>query len=142
MQQEFNLPVGYSDHTETSLSARLAVALGVTIIEKHFTFSRLAIGPDHRASFDQRQMKEYVNSIERVVRILGHSDKYPAKSEIQNRNLIRKGLYAKRKLEAGSILKPDDILLVRPAGNQNLKNYWNLVNNKIKRSYQLNEELE
>ena len=45
-------------------------------------------------------------------------------SEIQNRNLIRKGLYAKRKLEAGSILKPDDILLVRPEGNQNLKNYW------------------
>lgn len=114
MTRAFGLPVGWSDHTlgiEVSLAA---VALGATIVEKHFTEDCSLPGPDHRASLEPAGLKALVTGIRAVEAALGHGRKAPAPSEAGTAQVARKSLFARHDLPAGHVLDADDLVALRP----------------------------
>ena len=119
LREAFKLPVGYSDHTlgiEVSLAA---VALGATVIEKHFTLDRTLPGPDHRASLDPGELQKMVQGIRNIEASLGDGWKIPSVSEFENRERVRKSLVVTADLKAGHRLEPEDITAKRPGNGIN-----------------------
>jgi len=110
----FNLPVGLSDHSSGIEASIAAVALGSSVIEKHFTIDRKMDGPDHSASLNPNELKEFVVLLRRVEIMLGDGNKQPTKSEIKNITGIRRSIVASESLKAGVILKSDNIVCKRP----------------------------
>lgn len=107
-------PVGYSDHTlgiEVSLAA---VALGATVVEKHFTLDRNLPGPDHPASLDPTQLAALVAGIRAVSASLGDGIKAPRESELPVRALVRRSAFAARDLSVGTKLAEADLRYLRP----------------------------
>ena len=115
IKEKFNVNVGYSDHTLGIEVSVAAVALGATVIEKHFTLDKNMKGPDHKASLNPAELKELVKSIRNVQKsISGNGIKEPSKSEQKNIEIVRKSLYYKNNLSEGHILRPEDVLSLRP----------------------------
>jgi N,N'-diacetyllegionaminate synthase len=108
------LPVGYSDHTLGLAVSTAAVALGATVIEKHFTLDRAMPGPDHKASLTPQELDALVKQIRAVEEALGSPEKAPTESEIPVRALVRRSVSAARDLDAGTILQSTDLTLLRP----------------------------
>jgi len=114
MRSAFNLPVGFSDHTEGIDVAVAAVALGACVIEKHFTLDRSLPGPDHRASLEPAELRHLVQSVRRVEAALGNGRKVPSASEIETAAVARRSLVAAIDIRAGATLEREMITLRRP----------------------------
>ena len=114
MQEKFELPAGYSDHTMGIEVALAASALGACIIEKHFTISRDLPGPDHKASLEPAELKALVAGVRTVQAALGDGVKQPAEEERDTRIVARRSLVATRDLAAGSVLSDDALAILRP----------------------------
>lgn len=114
MRSAFDVPVGFSDHTEGIDVALAAVALGACVIEKHFTLDRTLPGPDHRASLEPAELRELVQSIRRVEAALGSGRKVPSASEIETAKVARRSLVAARNIPAGATLERDMVAMRRP----------------------------
>jgi N-acetylneuraminate synthase len=114
MARAFGVPVGYSDHTLGLEVPLAAVALGASVIEKHFTLDCSMTGPDHRASLEPDELKRLVSGIRVVQESLGHGRKEPAASEANTASVARKSLVAARALTAGTVLTEDMIDIKRP----------------------------
>ena len=115
LAEAFKLPVGYSDHTMGIEVAIAAVALGASVIEKHFTIDRSLPGPDHQASLEPDELKELVIAIRRVETSLGDGIKRPAPSEVEIMPAVRKSLVTTTRLRAGTVLTEAMIAFKRPA---------------------------
>jgi N,N'-diacetyllegionaminate synthase len=109
------MPVGYSDHTLGLAVSTAAVALGATVIEKHFTLDRTLPGPDHRASLTPEELTALIGQIRTVEAALGSSEKAPTAAELPVRAVARRSVAAARDLSVGDILAADDLVLLRPA---------------------------
>lgn len=114
MQETFHLEVGYSDHTKGIEVPIAAVALGATIIEKHFTLDRNMEGPDHRASLEPNELAAMVSAIRNIEKSLGTGLKEPSTSEKKNIAVARKSIVAKTKIKAGDIFTEKNITVKRP----------------------------
>lgn len=114
MMAEFNLPVGYSDHTIGTVACVAAAALGAVILEKHFTTDKNAEGPDHILSADPAEMKALVDQVRTLEKMLGSGIKMPAASEKTTRINNRKSIVAARQLPAGHQITEQDIAIKRP----------------------------
>lgn len=95
LEKEFDLIVGYSDHTEGILIPQLAVAAGAKVIEKHFTFDKSSEGPDHKASISPEELKEMVVAIRQIEVMLGNGKKEPVHEELETKEVVRKAIVAK-----------------------------------------------
>jgi N,N'-diacetyllegionaminate synthase len=122
----FSVKVGYSDHTRGIEVPIAAVALGASIIEKHFTLDREMEGPDHKASLEPGELKSMVQAIRHVERSLGQDVKEPSPSEMKNRIIARRSIVAFRKILAGEILSEDNLSVKRP-GSGISPMLWNEV---------------
>ncbi|OAI38762.1 hypothetical protein AYO39_00865 [Actinobacteria bacterium SCGC AG-212-D09] len=111
---EFGCPVGLSDHTDGLIAAVGAVALGASMIEKHFTLDRGLPGPDHRFSAGPDELRALVEAIRTTELSLGSAEIGPAVSEIRGRTEFRLSCVAATDLPAGHELTPDDIVFRRP----------------------------
>lgn len=114
MNRYFGLPVGYSDHTRGLEVPVAATALGAVVIEKHFTSSRLAEGPDHAASLEPDELAEMVRMIRNVELALGNSKKVRTESEKGNVNIARKSIVAAKKIKKGEIIEEQSLICKRP----------------------------
>ena len=115
MRQAFKCPVGFSDHTQGSLAAIVAASLGAAMIEKHYTLDKSMEGPDHQASADISELRNFVSAVRNVDASLGDGIKQPVPSELKNRSLIRKSLTcASEKLKVGTVLIPSMLSIKRP----------------------------
>jgi N,N'-diacetyllegionaminate synthase len=112
--REFGVKVGYSDHTKGIEVAIAAVALGATVIEKHFTLDCNLPGPDHKASLEPGDLKALVEAVRNVDIALGDGVKRPMDSEMANRNAARKSLVAKTRIQKGEMLTIDNVAVKRP----------------------------
>ena len=110
----FAVPVGFSDHTAGLGMAPYAVAFGAKLIEKHFTLDRAMEGPDHQASVEPRELQKMIDTIRTVERALGDGIKKPAKSEIENRRVVRRSLVAARPIQRGEQILAADLITKRP----------------------------
>jgi N,N'-diacetyllegionaminate synthase len=114
MARTTGLPVGYSDHTLGLAVSTGAVALGATVIEKHFTLDSELSGPDHKASLEPDQLTSLVRQIRDVEVALGSDVKAPTASELPVRDLVRRSVTTVRSLAAGATVGKDDVTLMRP----------------------------
>ena len=112
---ETGMPVGYSDHTLGLAVSTAAVALGATVIEKHFTLDRGLAGPDHSASLEVPEMAALIKQIRDVEAALGSAIKAPTESELPVRAVARRSICARRDIAVGDVLALDDLILLRPA---------------------------
>lgn len=141
MRSAFQLPVGYSDHTDGFEVSVAAVALGATVIEKHLTLDREAQGPDHAASLEPDDFKRMVIAIRNVERALGDGVKAPKGSEIRNVPVARKSIVAARALKAGETIGAADITAKRPGVGRPPIDYWSLVGTVAPRALEPDEPI-
>lgn len=114
IESEFGISVGYSDHTLGIEVPIAAVSRGASVIEKHFTISKKLSGPDHAASLEPHELKTMVSAIRLIEKALGDGVKAPTKSELDVRKLVRKSIHVTTTLNAGDIIGPKDVMLLRP----------------------------
>ena len=110
----FGVSVGYSDHTLGIEVAIAAVAIGATVIEKHFTLDRNLQGPDHKASLEPEELKAMVVAIRNIEIALGDGIKRLTPSEVRNKSIVRKSLVASRPIKAGEKFSELNITAKRP----------------------------
>ncbi len=110
----FGVKVGYSDHTPGIEVATAAVAMGASVIEKHFTLDRTLPGPDHRASLEPSELKAMVAAIRNISTALGDGIKRPTPSEAKNMSMIRKSIVAACPIRRGEIFGPANMTTKRP----------------------------
>ena len=112
--RRWEIPVGYSDHTNETLAGALAVAAGAVIVEKHLTFDRAASGPDHSASFDPGEFAAYARSIRGAEKMLGRGGRRVLAIERDVRKVSRQSLVLAENLKKGRRLKRTDFFVQRP----------------------------
>ncbi len=114
LKEKFKLPVGFSDHTLTALSAIAAVALGACVIEKHFTLNKKQVGPDHPFSLEPDELKEFIVDIRETELALGSDAKKVLDSEKENFRLARRSLHAARDIKKGTKITAEMLIVKRP----------------------------
>ena len=139
MKDHFHLPVGYSDHTPGIEIAIAAVALGATIIEKHFTLDRNLPGPDHKASLEPNELTALVNAVRHVEASMGDGIKRPAEAEKKNRAIARKSIVAKMPIRKGEIFSNDNITVKRPGTGISPMCWYDILGTPAKRDYNEDE---
>ena len=142
MKKELGVQVGYSDHSMGIEVPIAAVALGATIIEKHFSLSRDMEGPDHVASLEPNELKEMITSIRNIEKALGDGVKKPSASEKKNIEIARKSLVATRNIKSGELLSSDNIIAKRPGYGISPMQWDNVVGSRAKRDFQEDELIE
>lgn len=130
--------VGYSDHTEGIEVPIAAVAMGATIIEKHFTLDKNMPGPDHKASLEPDELKAMVHAIRNIEKALGTGIKKPSPSELKNKPIARKSIVAARNIRKGESFTKENLTIKRP-GTGISPMRWDEVL-KIKASRNFNED--
>jgi N,N'-diacetyllegionaminate synthase len=114
IKEELGIEIGYSDHTMGIEVPVAAVALGATIIEKHFTLDRTMAGPDHPASLEPGELIEMVKSIRNIDLALGEGLKIPSESEKKNIEIVRKSIVANRDITKGELFSEENLTVKRP----------------------------
>ncbi len=120
MKSHFQLPVGYSDHTRGIEVPIAAVAMGATVIEKHFTLDNNMEGPDHMASLEPLEFKQMVKAIRNVELSMGDGIKKPTLSELRNMRIARKSIVANQSIREGETFTTDNISVKRPGTGMSL----------------------
>ncbi len=133
--RETGMPIGYSDHTLGIEIAVGAVALGATIIEKHFTLDKNMDGPDHRASLDPLELKAMVMAIRNVESGLGDGIKRRTVSEEKNVNLARKSIVASKSIKKGEIFTIENITTKRPGTGLSPMKWYDVIGTKANMDY-------
>ncbi len=142
MRDAFGLAVGYSDHTKGIEVPIGAVALGATVIEKHFTLDRNMEGPDHKASLEPDELAKMVTSIRNIEKALGNGDKTPSPSEKKNITVARKSIVAAKKIKFGESITEDDITVKRPGSGINPMRWNEVLGTKAVRDFEEDELIE
>ncbi|GHV33283.1 sialic acid synthase [Spirochaetia bacterium] len=114
IKNALEVKVGYSDHTPGIEVPIAAVAMGATVIEKHFTLDKNMEGPDHKASLEPAEFATMVQAIRNIEKALGTGDKVPSPSEIKNMAVARKSIVAKCDIKKGDAFNKNNITVKRP----------------------------
>ena len=123
---EFNVKVGYSDHTEGIEISLAAVAMGASVIEKHYTLDKNMEGPDHKASLEPGDLKKMIIGIRNIEIAMGDGNKIPSPSEIKNKVAARKSIVALKSIKKGEIFSLENLTVKRP-GNGLSPMLWDEV---------------
>lgn len=114
IKKEFDVAVGYSDHTKGIEVPIAAVALGASVIEKHFTLDRNMEGPDHKASLEPDELNAMVSAIRNIEKALGTGKKTVSESERKNIAIARKSIVAACPIKKGDVLTENNLTVKRP----------------------------
>ncbi|OFZ51896.1 MAG: N-acetylneuraminate synthase [Bdellovibrionales bacterium RIFOXYB1_FULL_37_110] len=135
MKKEFGVEIGYSDHTQGIEISIAAVALGATVIEKHFTLDKNLPGPDHQASLNPLELTNMISSIRNIEKAMGNPQKSPSSNELLIANNVRKSIVAAQNITSGEKFTEHNLTTKRPGtglspmkwneiiGTLSLKNY-------------------
>lgn len=142
LRKAFGTPVGYSDHTPGIEVAIAAVALGATVIEKHFTLDRRLPGPDHSASLEPDELAAMVAAIRNVGSALGDGIKRPSSSEAKNKPVARRSLVAAVAIRAGESFTELNITAKRPGTGLSPMLWDQVLGRKAPRDFAPDEPIE
>jgi len=141
IKNKFDIAIGYSDHTLGIEISIAAVALGASVIEKHFTLNKDLEGPDHKASLNPDELKSMIASIRNIEKAMGDGKKNITKSEKPNINVARKSIVAKTNIKKGEVFSENNLTTKRPGVGINPMK-WNSIIGKIaKKSYKVDDIL-
>ena len=139
LRDAFGVAVGYSDHTAGIEISIAAVALGATIIEKHFTLDRALPGPDHQASLEPAELAAMVAAIRNIEVALGDGVKRPSQSEAKNRAIARKSLVAAQPIRAGEYFSAYNLTAKRPGNGISPMRWDDVVGCQARRDFAADE---
>jgi len=142
MKNYFNVKVGYSDHTLGYESSLAAVALGATLIEKHFTLNKAYKGPDHAASMLPEELKKLIILSNNVKLSLGSKIKKPTKSEKKNITLVRKKIYTSQPIKKGDLFSYKNLTTLRGLKGISAIEWNNYIGKKSRRNYLKYQEIK
>jgi len=142
MSKAFGLPTGYSDHTQGLLVPSAAVAMGATIIEKHFTLDRNLPGPDHLASLEPDELKQMVEDIRQIKILLGDGRKLTQPSEWDTRAAVRQRIVAKAKIGQGSTFSSNDLGSARSVTGDLPVRIWDIVGRDSTSVFEIGDSVE
>ena len=138
----FGVKVGYSDHTQGIEVPIAAVAMGASIIEKHFTLDRTMDGPDHKASLEPDELKAMVQAIRQIEQALGDGVKEPSESERKNIFVTRKSILASRPIEIGETFSENNLVVKRPGNGISPMRWYEIIGHKATRNFSADELIE
>ena len=142
LQNEFGCSVGYSDHTKGIEVPIAAVAMGATVIEKHFTLDRKMEGPDHKASLEPKELAAMVKAIRNIELALGNKEKKPSKSEKENIVVARKSIIAAENIKKGEVLTEKNLTTKRPGNGISPMKWHEVLGTKAIRDFNEDEMIE
>ena len=134
--------IGFSDHTTGTLLAPVAVGMGASMIEKHFTLDRSLPGPDHQASLEPDELKAMIADIRKVEASLGTGIKEAQPSELETRSLARRGIKVVRDLQSGQEITKDDIAILRPETGLAPKLFDSVIGKRVSQSVPAGKPLD
>jgi sialic acid synthase SpsE len=132
LKQKFNLHVGYSDHSPGLIIPLASVALGASVIEKHFTIDPKSMGPDHLHSLDPLEFTNMVNGIRTLENSFGNGIKKVEKSEKQTRIIQRRGIWTTKQIQKGEKFSKLNIAALRPVEGLPASEFKKIINKKAK----------
>ncbi len=136
------ISVGYSDHTKGIEVPIAAVAMGATIIEKHFTLDRNLSGPDHRASLEPHELTAMISDIRNIEKALGTGIKKPSPSELKNKPVVRKSIVAASPIREGETFTEMNITVKRPGTGMSPMRWDEIIGRKAAKPYRRDELIE
>jgi N,N'-diacetyllegionaminate synthase len=139
IKKVFNVPIGYSDHTLGIEIPTAAVALGATVIEKHFTLDKTMDGPDHKASLEPDELKAMVTAIRNIEQAMGNGVKAPSPSEAKNKPIARKSIVANTDISKGEIFDENNITVKRPGTGISPMKWDEIIGKSAARNYKADE---
>jgi len=139
IQDTFNLPVGFSDHTEGYLASLAAVSKGACTIEKHFTLDKNAKGPDHQASLEPIELREMIECIRSIEEMQGERIKNAMPCELENLPIARKSLVAASDINKGEIFTKKNVTTKRAGNGITPMKIWDLISTKAAKDYKEDE---
>lgn len=142
MRQRFDLPVGYSDHTQGIEVSIAAVAMGAKIIEKHFTLDKKMEGPDHKASLEPAELKDMITSIRNIEQAIGTGHKTVSMSESKNKMIARKSIVAARTIKKGDVFTEENLAVKRPGYGVSPMRWEEVIGKKAVRDFEEDELIE
>ncbi|MDD7461671.1 MAG: N-acetylneuraminate synthase [Prevotellaceae bacterium] len=142
LKEKFKVEVGYSDHTQGIEVPIAAVALGATVIEKHFTLDRNMEGPDHQASLEPKELKQMVQAIRNIEKALGTGHKHITSSERANIAVARKSIVAACNIAKGDFFTEENITVKRPGTGLSPMRWEEVLGLQAMRDYQVEEQIE
>ena len=138
----FGVKVGYSDHTVGIEVPIAAVALGATVIEKHFTLDRNLPGPDHKASLEPAELARMVESIRNIEQALGDGHKHLTASEAPNKAVARKSIVAARPIRKGEVFTAENLTTKRPGDGVSPMRWHEVLGKTAARDFAEDEKIE
>lgn len=143
LHREFGVEIGYSDHTRGIEVPIAAVALGATVIEKHFTLDCDMEGPDHKASLEPDELKAMVSAIRNIEKAVGGDGiKHISDSERRNIAVARKSIVAARDIRMGELLTEENLTVKRPGTGVSPMRWEEVIGTKAVRDFQEDELIE
>ncbi len=131
--------IGYSDHTQGIEVAIAAVAMGATIIEKHFTLDKNLPGPDHKASLEPDELIEMVKAVRNIEKALGNGEKKSTNSEKENMLIVRKSIVAAKDIAVGEKFSDKNLTIKRPGTGISPMNWDKIIGKTAEKSYSEDE---
>jgi N,N'-diacetyllegionaminate synthase len=142
LARSLGVRAGYSDHTAGIEISVAAVALGASVIEKHFTLDRSLPGPDHLASLEPEELKALVRAIRNVELALGDGVKRLTESEAKNKAVVRKSIVARRDIAAGEVFSEQNLTTKRPGTGLSPMCWDDVIGRRAIRSFSVDELIE
>lgn len=142
IKEKFRVSTGYSDHTKGIEVPIAAVALGASVIEKHFTLDRNMEGPDHKASLEPDELKAMVSAIRNIEKALGTGKKTISKSERKNIAIARKSIVAACPIKKGDYLSEVNLTVKRPGTGISPMRWNEVVDTKAIKDYNEDDLIE
>jgi N,N'-diacetyllegionaminate synthase len=142
IRDAFDVKVGYSDHTQGIEVAIAAVALGATMIEKHFTLDRNLPGPDHKASLEPDELKAMVAAIRNIEQALGDGIKRLSASEAKNKSIVRRSLVAACAIRTGEVFSEANLVVKRPGSGLSPMRWDEVLGRKAPHDFMPDEMIE
>jgi N-acetylneuraminate synthase len=143
IQQEVGVAIGYSDHTLGIEVPIAAVALGATVIEKHFTLDKTLPGPDHKASLEPDELKAMVTAIRNIEKAVGGSGlKEVSTSEAKNKPIARKSIVASKSIKKGDFFTEENITVKRPGMGISPMQWDDVIGKTAKKDFEEDDLIE
>ena len=138
----FNYRVGYSDHSLSLITPLISVALGASVIEKHFTIDKKMKGPDHKASLTGEELKKMIRKIRETEVALGFDKKIVTGSEKVNQKVIRRSIYANHFIKRGDIFSSKNLICLRPDTGISAIKWKKIIGRRALKNFKKNEKIK
>ena len=139
LKKQFNLEIGFSDHTQDNTSSLVALGLGATWFEKHFTMNRSDTGLDHAYAMEENSLIKYISSLKEAYSSMQSNSNKLSFDEKLVMKRAQRGLYASRDMKVNEVIKDEDVLCVRPQNSISANKIDKFIGMKLKKKIKKHE---